>query len=281
MTAPLYVNDIDKSYANRKVLEHIDLSLVPGEIFGLIGLNGAGKTTLIKIILDLIDAESGSADIFGIASTNLNSRRKLSYLPEKFQPSRYLKGMEYLDLALSYYGKKLDVEQAREYALKLDLNPAVLETRVGSYSKGMGQKLGLLGAFLVDANLLVLDEPMSGLDPSARIKLKDMLLDSKRQGKTIFFSSHILSDLDEICDRIGVIHNGKLVFTGVPADFKKKFFRTVAGKSLPAFHPIKGSCQVRRRGIRLVISYCLMASLTLAGLSDSPAATSAEIAPFI
>jgi len=231
MTAPLQVQNVEKSYANRKVLEDIGLSLIPGEIFGLIGLNGAGKTTLIKIILDLIDAEAGSAEIFGITSTNLNSRRKLSYLPEKFQPSRYLKGMEYLDLALSYYGKKLDVEQARHYAEKLDLNPAVLESRVGSYSKGMGQKLGLLGAFMVDASLLVLDEPMSGLDPSARIKLKDMLLAAKREGKTVFFSSHILSDLDEICDRIGVIHNGKLVFTGVPADFKRQFSETSLEKA--------------------------------------------------
>jgi ABC-2 type transport system ATP-binding protein len=103
------------------------------------------------------------------------------------------------------------------------LNPAVLTARVGSYSKGMGQKLGLVGAFLIDSPLLVLDEPMSGLDPRARIKLKEMLLSVKKKGKTVFFSSHILSDLDEICDRIGVIHEGKLFFIGTPADFKAKY----------------------------------------------------------
>lgn len=223
MNAPLEVRDIHKTYNGRKVLERIAFQLMPGEIFGLIGLNGAGKTTLIKIILDLVKAEQGSASIFGVPAADVAARRGISYLPEKFQPSRYLKGMEYLDLALSYYGCKLDAAQARAGAAALDLNPDVLAARVGSYSKGMGQKLGLLGAFLVDAKLLILDEPMSGLDPRARILLKERLLATKREGKTVFFSSHILSDIDEICDRIGVIHDGKLFFTGAPAEFKAKY----------------------------------------------------------
>lgn len=222
MTQPLHVRSISKSYSGRKVLTDIEFSLIPGEIFGLIGLNGAGKTTLIKIMLDLANADNGTVEIFGESSTSIKSRSKLSYLPEKFQPSRYLKGMEYLELALSYYGKKLNEDQARTNAAKLDLSPTVLHQRVGSYSKGMGQKLGLLGAFMAETSLLVLDEPMSGLDPSARIKLKNMLLEAKKARQTIFFSSHILSDLDEICDRIGVIHDGKLFFIGTPAEFKKK-----------------------------------------------------------
>ena len=221
-SSPLTVKAIHKSYAKREVLTSIDFSLNKGEIFGLIGLNGAGKTTLIKIMLDLASANAGSISIFGEPSTNIKARENLSYLPEKFQPSRYLIGMEYLDLVLSYYGKKCDPELARDYARRLDLNPIVLEARVGSYSKGMGQKLGLLGAFMADVSLLVLDEPMSGLDPSARIKLKNMLQDQKKAGKTVFFSSHILSDIDEICDRIGVIHDGKLFFIGTPAEFKKQ-----------------------------------------------------------
>src|SRR4051812_41661840 len=223
MASPLSVQAVHKSYDNRKVLEDITFSLVKGEVFGLIGLNGAGKTTLIKVLLDLIQAEQGGASLFDIPATNLNARKNLSYLPEKFQPSRYLKGLEYLELALAYYNKKLDVPLAREYAVRLDLDPSVLDARVGSYSKGMGQKLGLLGAFMVDATLLILDEPMSGLDPSARIKLKNMLLKARSQGKTVFFSSHILSDIDEICDRIGVIHEGRLFFIGTPAEFKAKY----------------------------------------------------------
>lgn len=222
VAAPLLVQDIHKSYGKHKVLENVDFSLTTGEIFGLIGLNGAGKTTLIKIMLDLITCENGGIEIAGISARNINARKNLSYLPEKFQPSRYLKGMEYLELALSYYGKSLDKEAARKKAVELDLNPDVLSLRVGSYSKGMGQKLGLVGAFLVDASFLILDEPMSGLDPSARIKLKNELLANKQAGKTIFFSSHILSDIDEICDRIGVIHDGKLCFIGTPQAFKEK-----------------------------------------------------------
>lgn len=220
--SPLLVQDIHKSYGKQKVLENIGFSLNEGEIFGLIGLNGAGKTTLIKIMLDLITCENGGIEIAGISAKNINARRNLSYLPEKFQPSRYLKGIEYLELALSYYGKTLDKNAARKKAFELDLDPDVLGSRVGSYSKGMGQKLGLVGAFLVDASFLILDEPMSGLDPSARIKLKNELLTNKQAGKTIFFSSHILSDIDEICDRIGVINDGKLCFIGTPKAFKEK-----------------------------------------------------------
>lgn len=224
MTAsPLAVQSVHKSYDDRKVLEDISFSLNAGEIFGLIGLNGAGKTTLIKTILDLIKAEKGEVKIADVPSTHIEARRRLSYLPEKFQPSRYLKGLEYLSLALSYYGNTLDVDVARQGASSLDLDPNVLGSRVGSYSKGMGQKLGLLGAFMIDATLLVLDEPMSGLDPRARIRLKEKLLSERSKGKTIFFSSHILSDIDEICDRIGVIHDGKLFFIGTPAAFKAKY----------------------------------------------------------
>jgi ABC-2 type transport system ATP-binding protein len=139
--------------------------------------------------------------------------------------------MEYLDLALSYYSKKLDTDLARQYASALDLNPDVLDARVGSYSKGMGQKLGLVGAFMVNAPLLLLDEPMSGLDPSVRIKLKALLIGERKKGKTVFFSSHILSDLDEICDRIGVIHLGKLFFIGTPSDFKHRHGETSLEKA--------------------------------------------------
>ena len=220
---PLSVTGIYKNYDKRQVLEDISFDLKPGESFGLICLNGAGKTTLIKIILDLVKSQKGNVRIFDIPATHIKARKQLSYLPEKFQPSRYLKGHEYLSLALSYYGKKLAIGEARDMAVALDLNPDVLISRVGAYSKGMGQKLGLLGAFMIDSQLLVLDEPMSGLDPSARIKLKNMLLSIKNKGKTIFFSSHILSDIDEICDRIGVIHEGKLFFIGTPAEFKAKY----------------------------------------------------------
>ncbi len=222
-TAPMSVSHICKSYGKQLVLDDVSFSLNPGEIFGLIGLNGAGKTTLIKILLDLANADKGDARIFGEPSTSVKAREKLSYLPEKFSPSRYLKGHEHLALALSYYGKKHDKARAQQLATALDLDPGVLQRKVGSYSKGMGQKLGLIGAFMVDQPFMILDEPMSGLDPRARIYLKETMLAAKREGKTLFFSSHILSDIDEICDRIGIIHNSKLVYLGTAKDFKPTF----------------------------------------------------------
>lgn len=220
MTEPLVINGISKAFDTHQVLNDISFSLKEGEIFGLIGLNGAGKTTLIKIILNLLNPDKGETAIFGLDSSSVPAREKLCYLPEKFQPSRYLKGREFLAFALSYYDKELDMEKARTMAAAFDLKPEMLEERVGTYSKGMGQKLGLLSAFMAGVPFLILDEPMSGLDPSARIKLKRMLQDSRRAGATVFFSSHILSDIDEICDRIGVIHDGRLLYVGTPQEFK-------------------------------------------------------------
>lgn len=220
---PLVIEHIHKSYGAHRVLEDISFALKPGEIFGLVGLNGVGKTTLIKIILDLAQADSGQACIFGDLCTTVKARERISYLPEKFSPSRYLRGMEHLQLALSYYGKKPDAEMARQLAADLDLDPAVLTRKVGGYSKGMGQKLGLIGAFMVDQPFMILDEPMSGLDPRARIKLKEVMLRARGEGKTLFFSSHILSDIDEICDRIGIIHDRSLVYLGTAAEFKPTF----------------------------------------------------------
>ncbi len=219
--SPLEVRNLSKSYGSNRVLNDISLSLIPGELFGLIGLNGVGKTTLIKNILDLTRPDKGEVSLFGESCTHAASRRNISYLPEKFQPSRYLRGNEYLSLALSYFGKSFNAEAAKEVAAAVDLDPKALENKVGSYSKGMGQKLGLIGAFLVDAPFLILDEPMSGLDPRARIMLKEKLLACKREKKTIFFSSHILSDIDEICDRIGIISDAKLIFLGSPQEFKQ------------------------------------------------------------
>lgn len=224
---PLTIKSVGKKYGKVKtaplVISNVKFDVKPGEIFGLIGLNGVGKTTLIKVILDLHQSTEGSVDIFGVDSKDYKARKKLAYLPEKFLPSQLLKGKEFLELAIAAYDQKLDIDKARAGAEKLQLDPNVLDSRVGKYSKGMGQKLGLLSTFLTQAPLLVLDEPMSGLDPRARVHLKDYMLEYRKQGHTIFFSSHILSDIDEICDRVGVIHGGGLKFIGTPKEMKKKF----------------------------------------------------------
>ncbi len=219
---PIVISNITKKYNNQTVLDNISCSLEQGETFGLIGLNGAGKTTLIKIILQLTKADSGSVTLFGRSADDVRSRYNISYLPEKFYPSKHLKGIEYLQFALSYYGQTLCENDAEQVAQELDLNPNTLYNKISSYSKGMGQKLGLVGAFLINRPLLILDEPMSGLDPVARIKLKQKLQTYKQAGNSIFFSSHILSDIDEICDRIGIIANNKLIYIGTAQKFKQQ-----------------------------------------------------------
>jgi ABC-2 type transport system ATP-binding protein len=217
---PLNISDISKSFGEKKVLENISFQVKENEIFGFIGLNGVGKTTLIKIILDLLDQDFGEVEIFGISRILPESRKKLCYLPEKFSPSQHLKGEEFIKFVLDFYQKKYDENRAEKICTNLDLPFSVLKQKVTKYSKGMTQKLGLLAVFLSDSDLIILDEPMSGLDPKARIALKRELIDYKNQGKTIFFSSHILSDMDEICDSIAVLNEAKICYHGTPAGFK-------------------------------------------------------------
>jgi ABC-2 type transport system ATP-binding protein len=216
--SPLDVQGVTAGYGKRVVLRDITFDVHPRECFGLIGLNGIGKTTLIRAVLGLKDV-TGQIALFGEPNSRAESRRKLIYLPERFQPSPQLYGWEYLSILASYFAQDVDRDQARRVAAGLDLDPAALDRKVRTYSKGMGQKLGLVGTFLVQAPLMILDEPMSGLDPRARVLLKDRLLESRDAGRTVFFSSHILADIHEICDRIGVIHAGRMIFTGAPADF--------------------------------------------------------------
>lgn len=221
MTAPLTISGLTTRYGRKTVLSGIDLSVAPGTIFGLIGLNGAGKTTLIKSVLDLIEIRQGTVELFGESHLKASSRRNLAYLPEQFLPSPYLTGNEFVELSLSAYGLKADRAEAEAMAERLALDPAMLGKRVTTYSKGMGQKAGLIGTLLTRRALLMLDEPMSGLDPRARIRLKDTLVDYRDDGHTVFLCSHILADLDELCDQIAVLHQGHLVYDGPPAGLRE------------------------------------------------------------
>lgn len=225
--SPLKIVDLKKNFGTKVVLDHVSLSLNNNEIFGLIGLNGAGKTTLIKIILDLLEADSGLVKILDSHSTSPKGRESLRYLPEKFQASSMVTGLEFLkifnDFDKKYNGnKKKLLDEIYKLADLLALDRAALNLKVSKYSKGMTQKLGLISTFLGNSKLIILDEPMTGLDPKARIYLKNLLKESKKDNKTVFFSSHILADIDEICDRIGVLNNGEICFVGTPAEFKEK-----------------------------------------------------------
>lgn len=216
----LSVRSVDVAYGKTQVLFGVNLDVREGETFGLMGLNGAGKTTLIKSILGLRDIAAGQIDLFGMDRNQMESRKSYAYLPERFDPPWFLRGMEFIRFSLSLYNTPFDVDSVRDAARRLALDPNVLDRRVQTYSKGMRQKLGILGTVLTGCGLFILDEPMSGLDPRARAAVKDMLLSMKAQGKTIFLSSHILADMDEICDRVAVMHGGRILYLGPPAGLK-------------------------------------------------------------
>ncbi len=216
----LSINSVEVAYGKTRVIHGISLDIAEGETFGLIGLNGAGKTTLIKSILGLRDVNAGNIHIFGHERADAQSRRNYAYLPERFDPPWFLSGIEFIKFSMNLYGLSFADDVARQAAVRLALDPAALDRRVQTYSKGMRQKLGLIATVMTGCGLFILDEPMSGLDPRARAAVKDMLLENKAQGRTIFLSSHILSDMDEICDRVGVLHEGYLRYLGPPAGLK-------------------------------------------------------------
>ena len=222
MSEALTIEKVTTHYGKEAVLDKISMSVANAEIFGLIGLNGVGKTTLIKSILTLVKPTSGMVRIFGADHTDPASRAKLAFLPEKFQPPPLLTGAEFIRFSLSFYGLKYDLAKASDMAVSLGLEASALNKRMGVYSKGMSQKLGLLATFMTGQPLLILDEPMSGLDPKARIMFKRQVAKYREQGNTIFLSSHILADLDEICDRVGILHDGHLAYDGTPASLKQQ-----------------------------------------------------------
>ncbi|MBX2835085.1 MAG: ABC transporter ATP-binding protein [Micavibrio sp.] len=218
----LNIRNVGVSYADKCAIQNIDLDVHKGEFFGLIGINGAGKTTLIKTILGLRDPDEGEIYIAGKRVTQNTTSRKIAFLPERFEPSWFLSGIEFLEFSCKLYNLKWSKDEYRGYAERLALDPDALKRRVQTYSKGMRQKLGLLATVMTGAEMLILDEPMSGLDPVARTLVKDLLVDVRKQGRTVFLSSHILADMDEICDRISLMHKNELRFVGTPAELKKQ-----------------------------------------------------------
>ncbi len=219
--SPLLIENLSVAYSGKTVINDINLEVKSGEVFGLMGLNGAGKTTIIKAILGLRNAECGNISILGKDKASKQSKFELSYLPEKFEPPWFLNGMEFLKFSLQLYNRKFDENEMIEAAHSLSLDSEALYRRVNTYSKGMRQKLGIMSTLLTGCSLFILDEPMSGLDPMARSNVKKMINSMKQHSShTIFLSSHILADMDEICDRVAVLHNGMIIYVGTPQDLK-------------------------------------------------------------
>lgn len=217
---PIHIDNVSAGYNATRVIEHVTFDVHEKEIMGLVGLNGAGKTTLIKIILGLKEPMDGNVAIFGKRPDDMMAKKELAFLPEKFEPPPFLTGHEFLSFSQSLYGRSYQRQEAFEMAERLQLSVDALDRRVTTYSKGMRQKLGLMATLLTDCSLLILDEPMSGLDPRARVLVKDEIAHYHGRGKTVLMCSHILADLDELCDRLAVVHDKGVQFIGKPAELK-------------------------------------------------------------
>ncbi len=217
-----------------------------GEIFGLLGPNGAGKTTTIKAILRLIFPTEGEIRLFGRSADDREAARRVGYMPENPYIYQYLKPLEFLDLCGRLVGLSKSERQARSEEMidKVGLRHAV-DRPIGKFSKGMMQRIGLAQALLHDPELLVLDEPMSGLDPIGRKEVRDLLVEQRERGKTLLFTSHILSDVELLCDRIVIMQQGKITSEGQVHDLLETAGRHVEIRLSGASQALKDSLRSR------------------------------------
>lgn len=210
------IQGLSKTYKGKRgtkvvALRNLDLEIGAGEIFGFLGPNGAGKSTTIKTLMGLITPTSGSALIMGKEVSSPEARRHVGFLPENPAFYDYLSAAEYLSFVGRIFKMEaLQLERKSEEVLKLlDLWDA-RKRLIRGYSKGMVQRVGLAQALLHDPDVYILDEPMSGLDPIGRTLVKEIIQDLKQRGKSVFFSTHITSDVESVCDRVGVIVKGEM-----------------------------------------------------------------------
>jgi len=220
-TPAISIQNVTKVYPipfkREKVTAVKDLSLTvePGQVYGLLGPNGSGKSTTMKIVLGLVSPTSGTTEIFGRDSTAVASREEVGFLPENPYFYKYLTGEE----TLNFYGKLCGLSRARirersKELLKLVGLESAADRRLGGYSKGMLQRIGLAQAMIQEPRLLVLDEPTAGVDPAGSREIRDLILDFKTRGITVLLCSHLLEQVQEICDRIGILHRGAMIREG-------------------------------------------------------------------
>ena len=240
-----------KNFWDRKklALDHLDLTVEEGEIFGFLGANGAGKTTTIKILVGLQKQTAGDAYLFGIPTTDIACHSKIGYMPENPYFYEYLTARESMD----FYGALCDLpKEGRQKRIDELLEFVGLsqakDTRMREFSKGMRQRLGIAQAIVHKPPLVILDEPMSGLDPGGRRQVREAILELHNQGTTIFFSSHILSDVEMICHRAALLDHGKLLSSGTISELlqgQEQLFE-VSGTGLPEAERAELEAQSKR-----------------------------------
>lgn len=224
----------------QEAVRNLSLEIRQGEVFGFLGPNGAGKTTTIKMILGFFAPTSGDVAVLGGDPLDPATRRRLGYMPEVANYYGFLTARE----LLRFYGRLCDLPDTRLRERSAELIrlvglEAAADRQLKFYSKGMLQRAGIAQALLHDPELLILDEPLTGLDPLARIQLRDIILMLKQQGKTVFFSSHELSEAELICDRVAILREGELAWTGAIRDLagdgqtnlERIFLKQIAGRT--------------------------------------------------
>jgi ABC-2 type transport system ATP-binding protein len=235
----LHINGLTKDYQigflkkrNVRALDHLSLEVKRGEIFGFLGPNGAGKTTTLKILMRLIYPTEGSATILGKPLDDSVTRTRIGYLPENPYFYDYLSGTELLEYSAALFGipKSVARERANHLLKLVGLEEERANRQLRKYSKGMLQRIGIAQALINDPEIVFMDEPMSGLDPIGRREVRDLMLSLRQQNKTIFFSSHILSDVEAMCDRTAILTRGRLIRCGTVQELtgEEEAFEVVA-----------------------------------------------------
>ncbi len=257
---PISIDGLSKTYRIKRrkkilALDSLTFQVVSGEVFGFLGPNGAGKSTTIKTLVGQIRADKGAASLFGIPVADPSARKRIGYLPENPALYDFLTAREYLALVGRTFNMDetfIMTESDRVLEL-LDLRDA--ERRpIRGFSKGMVQRLGLAQTLLHDPDLYILDEPMSGLDPLGRALVKEIIVDLKKRGKTVFFSTHVTADVEAVCDRVAVIVGGKLQTVSIVSELLEQGIDGYSvqlsrgsGKIFDEFEPVKlpsGLCKV-------------------------------------
>lgn len=228
------VNSLEKRYGATLALGGVSLDVEPGTLFGLLGQNGAGKTTLVKILLGLVAPTAGEATLLGRPVGTFSARREVGYLPEDHRLPDYHTSTSLLDL----YGALQGIprrERRRRAAELLDLLGLAgrERLRIRGYSKGMKQRLGLAQALLHRPTVLFLDEPTDGVDPVGRKEIRDLLLEERRRGVTVFVNSHLLGEVEQLCDRVAILRRGQIVVAGTVADLTHRKASWLVGFDRP------------------------------------------------
>ena len=221
------IKDVSKSYVkNKKTVNNLNLKIKDGEIFGFLGPNGAGKTTTIRMITGVLSLDEGEVLIDGksISKEPVEAKKHFGFVPDNPDLFLKLKGIEYLNFLADIYqvSKNDRIEKIEMLSKKFNIYDN-LNDKIQNYSHGMRQKIVVIGALLHSPKNWILDEPMTGLDPKSSHDLKELMREHAKNGNTVFFSTHVLEVAEKLCDRIGIINKGELVFVGTCEEMKKKF----------------------------------------------------------